>query len=286
MSSWDAEPVWITVAPIGAEVSRKDHPGLPHTPREVIAASLEAVEAGASIIHLHARLPDGTPSGDPVLFRETIDGIRKKSSALTMNSTGGAVWMSMEERTRCLDALPDLCALETGSLNFDDEVFATSRPDSIATAARAHALGIGIEIEAFDVGHVVAAARMLREGHLLGPLMVNMVLGVRGGIDASPEGLAALLRPLPPDSRWSVTAVGRHQRRMLAVGILLGASGIRVGFEDNVKLRHDRLANSNAELVADAADLVRSLGRRVASPAEVRTCLLRGPADAREGDTG
>jgi 3-keto-5-aminohexanoate cleavage enzyme len=257
-------------------VSRKDNPGLPHTPHEVISASLEAVEAGASIIHLHARLPDGTPSGDPELFREMIVGIRKQSSALTMTSTGGAVWMSMEERTRCLDARPDLCSLESGSLNFDDNVFATSRPNSIAAATRARALGIGIEIEVFDVGHVVAASRMLREGHLLGPLIVNLVLGVRGGIDASPEGLAALLRPLPPDSRWSVTAVGRHQRRMLAFGILLGASGIRVGFEDNVRLRHDRLASSNAELVADAADLVRSLGRRVASPAEVRTRVLRG----------
>jgi 3-keto-5-aminohexanoate cleavage enzyme len=276
MSSWDSEPVWITVAPTGAEVSRKDNPGLPHTPHEVISASLEAVEAGASIIHLHARLPDGTPSGDPELFREMIVGIRKQSSALTMTSTGGAVWMSMEERTRCLDARPDLCSLESGSLNFDDDVFATSRPNSIAAATRARALGIGIEIEVFDVGHVVAASRMLREGHLLGPLIVNLVLGVRGGIDASPEGLAALLRPLPPDSRWSVTAVGRHQRRMLAFGILLGASGIRVGFEDNVRLRHDRLASSNAELVADAADLVRSLGRRVASPAEVHTRVLRG----------
>ena len=276
MSSWDSEPVWITVAPTGAEVSRKDNPGLPHTPHEVISASLEAVEAGASIIHLHARLPDGTPSGDPELFREMIVGIRKQSSALTMTSTGGAVWMSMEERTRCLDARPDLCSLESGSLNFDDNVFATSRPNSIAAATRARALGIGIEIEVFDVGHVVAASRMLREGHLLGPLMVNLVLGVLGGIDASPEGLAALLRPLPPDSRWSVTAVGRQQRRMLAFGILLGASGVRVGFEDNVRLRHNRLASSNAELVADAADLVRSLGRRVASPAEVRTRVLRG----------
>jgi len=276
MSSWDSEPVWITVAPIGAEVSRKDNPGLPHTPHEVISASLEAVEAGASIIHLHARLPDGTPSGDPELFREMIVGIRKQSSALTMTSTGGAVWMSMEERTGCLDARPDLCSLETGSLNFDDDVFATSRPNSIAAATRARALGIGIEVEVFDVGHVLAASRMLREGHLLGPLMVNLVLGVRGGIDASPEGLVALLRPLPPDSRWSVTAVGRHQRRMLAFGILLGASGVRVGFEDNVRLRHDRLASSNAELVADAADLVRSLGRDVASAAEVRTRVLRG----------
>jgi 3-keto-5-aminohexanoate cleavage enzyme len=270
---WDADPVFITVAPVGAEVTRADHPRLPHTPAEVVAASLEAVEAGASVIHLHARLPDGTPSGDAALFAEMIEGIRAKSDALIMNSTGGAVWMSMEERTRSLEARPDICSLETGSLNFGDEVFATSRPDSIVAAQKARRLGIGIEVEAFDVGHVLAAARMLMEGHLTAPLSVNLVFGVPGGMDASPEGLTSLLRPLPPSSRWSVTAVGRHQRRMLALGILLGAHGIRVGFEDNVKLRRDRLAASNAELVQDAAELVRSLGRRVATPAETRIAL-------------
>jgi len=271
--AWDSDPVIITVAPVGAEVTRENHPGVPYSAGEVAAASLEAVAAGASIVHLHARLPDGTPSGDPALFAEMIGTIRAGSDALTMCSTGGAVWMSMEERTRCLDAGPDLCSLETGSMNFGDDLFMTSRPDGIAAASRARSLGIRPEIELFDVGHAVAATRMLREGHLDGPLNCNLVLGVPGGIDAVPDAIPALLRPLPQDLHWSVTAIGRHQRRMLAVAVLMGAGGIRVGFEDNVYLRKGRLAASNAELVADAADLVRALGRRVATPAEARAML-------------
>jgi 3-keto-5-aminohexanoate cleavage enzyme len=130
-----------------------------------------------------------------------------------------------------------------------------------------------MEVEAFDVGHVVAAAALHDAGRLPGVLRVNLVFGVPGGIDASPEALAAMLRPLPTASVWTVTAVGRHQRRMLALGILNGAAGIRVGLEDNVYRSRGVLAESNAQLVADAADLVRLLGREVASPSEARELL-------------
>ena len=129
------------------------------------------------------------------------------------------------------------------------------------------------EIELFDVGHSVAAARMLKEGHLRGPLNVNLVVGVPGGIDAIPDAIPALLRPLPEDVRWSVTAIGRHQRRMLSIAILLGAAGVRVGFEDNVYLRKGQLARSNAELVQDIASVARQLGRAIATPDEAREIL-------------
>lgn len=273
MKSWDSEPLIVTVAPVGAEVGRQHHPGVPFTPDEIATASLQAVAAGASVVHLHARLPDGTPTGDPDIFAEAIRAIRSKADPVIMVSTGGAVWMTIEERTRALEADPDMCSLETGSMNFGDDLFLTSRPDSIVSAAKAYAMGIVPEIELFDVGHSVAAARMLGEGHLKGPLNVNLVLGVPGGIDAAPEAIAALLRPLPQDVRWTVTAIGRHQRRTLALAILLGADGVRVGFEDNVYIRKGQLAADNAELVADIAGLARSLGRRVASADEARARL-------------
>ena len=129
----------------------------------------------------------------------------------------------------------------------------------------------------FDVGHVVQAVRMLERGELPPPLRANLVFGVPGGIDATPEALEAMLRPLPRDTHWSITAVGRHQRRMLALAILRGAGGIRVGFEDGVYLRRGVLASSNAELVADACTLVETLGRRVATIDEARE-LLACPA--------
>lgn len=271
--SWDQEPVVITVAPIGAEVTREDNPAVPYTPEETVASSLEAVEAGASMVHLHARLADGTPSADPALFAEMVDGIRAGSTAVTNLSTGGATWMSAEERAQCLDAKPDVCSLETGSMNFGDELFLTSRPDSIAIAGKALSLGVLPEVELFDVGHAVAAMRMVKEGHLQLPLCVNLVLGVPGGMDCSVEGIEALLRPLPEDIFWTVTAIGRHQRRMLALAILMGADGIRVGFEDNVKIRKGRLARSNAEFVEDAAMLVTNLGREIATPEAARSRL-------------
>lgn len=273
MKTWDSDPLIITVAPVGAEVTREHHPGVPYTPQEIAAASLEAVDAGASVVHLHARLDDGTPTGEPEIFGEAIAAIRGAANPIIMVSTGGAVWMTIAQRTRALEAKPDMCSLETGSMNFGDELFLTSRPDSISSAATAYRLGIVPEIELFDVGHAVAAARMLREGHLKGPLNVNLVLGVPGGIDAVPEAIPALLRPLPPDIRWSVTAIGRHQRRMLALAALMGADGIRVGFEDNVYLRKGQLAASNAELVSDIANLATSLGRRLATIDESRDRL-------------
>jgi uncharacterized protein (DUF849 family) len=191
--SWDEKPVVITVAPTGAEVTREDNPALPHTPAEIAADALACAEAGASVVHLHVREEDGTPSGRPELFAETIERIRAESSLITMVSTGGAVWMSIEERTTGLEADPDLAGVE----------------------------------------------------------------------------------------HWSVTAVGRHQRRMLALAVLHGAGGIRVGFEDGVYIRRGRLAESNAELVAAAAELVRTLGRRVATIDEARE-LLAVPVRTRE----
>jgi 3-keto-5-aminohexanoate cleavage enzyme len=155
-------------------------------------------------------------------------------------------------------------------------LFLTSRPDSIASAKLAYGKGIVPEIELFDVGHSVAAARMLKEGHLRGPLNVNLVVGVPGGIDAVPEAIPALLRPLPEGVRWSVTAIGRHQRRMLSIAILMGAAGVRVGFEDNVYLRKGQLARSNAELVQDIASVSRQLGRTIATPDEARAILSVG----------
>ena len=271
--AWDSEPLIVTIAPVGAEVTRDNHPGVPYTPAEIATASLEAVRAGASVVHLHAREPDGRPSGDARLFTEAIEAIRSAADPIVMVSTGGAVWMTIEERTRSLDAKPDMCSLETGSMNFGDDLFLTSRPDSIASAKLAYSRSIVPEIELFDVGHAVAAARMLGEGHLKRPLNVNLVLGVPGGIDAVPEAIPYLLRPLPSDVRWAVTAVGRHQRRMLAVAMLMGAHGVRVGFEDNVYLRKGRLAKSNAELVEDIVVLSAQLGRTIATPEQARRIL-------------
>jgi len=271
--AWDALPVVVTVAPTGAEVTRADNPALPHTPAEIAEDVLACAEAGASVCHLHVREEDGSPSSRAELFVDVVERIRERSPIITMVSTGGAVWMPMEERMTGLEAQPDLAGVETGSMNFGEDAFVTVPADARRVVERTRELGIGLEAEMFDVGHVVAGARMLERGELPTPLRANVVFGVPGGIDPTPEGLDAMLRPLPHGTHWSITAVGRHQRRMLAIALLRGAGGIRVGFEDGVYLRRGVLASSNAELVADAVELAQTLGRRVATIEEARELL-------------
>jgi 3-keto-5-aminohexanoate cleavage enzyme len=281
-AAWDELPVVVTVAPTGAEVTRADNPALPHSPAEIAADVIACAEAGAAVCHLHVREDDGSPSSRPELFAEAVARIRERSPIVTMVSTGGAVWMPMDERLTGLEARPDLAGVETGSMNFGEEPFVTVPADARRVVERAGELGIGLEAEMFDVGHVVAGVRMLERGELPPPLRANLVFGVPGGVDASPEALDAMLRPLPPGTHWSVTAVGRHQRRLLALAVLRGAGGIRVGFEDGVFLRRGVLAASNAELVEDAAELVQTLGRRVATIDEARD-LLACPASVPAG---
>jgi 3-keto-5-aminohexanoate cleavage enzyme len=271
--TWDELPVVVTVAPTGAEVTRADNPALPHTPAEIADDVVACAEAGAAVCHLHVRELDGTPSSRGELFVEAVELIRRRTPIVTMVSTGGAVWMPIDDRLTGLEASPDLAGVETGSMNFGEDAFVTVPADARRVVERAGELGIGLEAECFDVGHVVAAVRMLERGELPAPLRANLVFGVPGGIDASPEALDAMLRPLPAGTHWSITAVGRHQRRLLALALLRGAGGIRVGFEDAVYLRRGVLAASNAELVADACELVQTLGRRVAPIDEARELL-------------
>jgi 3-keto-5-aminohexanoate cleavage enzyme len=271
--TWDELPVVVTVAPVGAEVTRAENPALPHTPAEIAADVAACAEAGASVCHLHVREEDGSPSSRRELFEEAIALIREQTTIVTMVSTGGAVWMSIGERITGLEARPDLAGVETGSMNFGEDPFVTVPADARRVVERATELGIGLEAEMFDVGHVVSAVRMVERGELPPPLRANLVFGVPGGIDAAPEALAAMLRPLAPGTHWSITAVGRHQRRILALAILHGGGGVRVGFEDGVYLRRGVLAASNAELVADACELVRTLGRRPATIDEARELL-------------
>lgn len=271
--AWDRQPVVIVLAPTGAEVTRAQQPALPHTPAEIAQATGAAVEAGATLVHLHIREADGAPSSRLELWEQTIGLLRDGPDVITMVSTGGSVDQSIDERLTGLQAQPDLAGLETGSLNFGDDLFLTSRPDGLRVIAGAQKWGVALEVEAFDLGHIHAAVRMHESGELPGPLRVNLVFGVPGGVDATPEALSAMRSALPMGTRWTVTAIGRHQRRMLALGILCGATGVRVGFEDNVYLRRGRLAQSNAELVADVAELIRTLGRRPATEPEARELL-------------
>jgi 3-keto-5-aminohexanoate cleavage enzyme len=190
-----------------------------------------------------------------------------------MVSTGGSNDMTIEERTTGLEAEPDLSGVESGSMNFGDETFITPPSAARGIIERALGAGIGLEVEAFDVGHVVSAVRWLEQGVIPSPMRINLVFGVPGGIDASPEALTAMLRPLPPETFWTVTCVGRHHPRMLGLALLYGAPGIRTGLEDAVYISRGVLAPSNAALVEAAIALARSVGREVATQEQTRSLL-------------
>jgi 3-keto-5-aminohexanoate cleavage enzyme len=263
--SWNSKPVVLTVAVTGADVFRENNPNIPYTTAEIADSSVEAAAAGATVVHLHVREDDGTPSGRPELFKDVIERIRAGSELLTMVSTGGSNDMTIEERTTGLEAQPDISGVESGSMNFGDDTFITPPAAGRGIIERATQAGIALEVECFDVGHVVSAIRWLEEGILPPPLRINLVFGVPGGIDASPEALAAMIRPLPPGAFWTVTCIGRHHPRMLAMALLHGAPGIRTGLEDVAYLRRGVLAPSNAALVEMAVALAGSLGREVAT---------------------
>jgi 3-keto-5-aminohexanoate cleavage enzyme len=271
---WDRDPVVITCAITGADVFRENNPNIPYTTAEIADSAIGAAEAGATIAHLHVREDDGTPSGRPELFKDVIDRIRTGApDLLTMVSTGGANDHTIEQRTGGLEASPDISGVESGSMNFGDETFITPPPAGRGIVQRATERGIALEVEVFDVGHVVSAVRWLEDGLLPGPMRVNLVFGVPGGIDASPEALDAMLRPLPPETFWTVTCIGRHHRRMLALALTRGAPGIRTGLEDVAYISRGVHAPSNAVLVEMAVELTRFLGREVATPAEARELL-------------
>jgi 3-keto-5-aminohexanoate cleavage enzyme len=273
MKAWNSDPVVLTVAVTGADVFRSNNPNIPYTTEEIADHAIGAAAAGATVVHLHVREDDGTPSGRPELFVDVIDRIRKGSDLLTMVSTGGSNTMTIEERTTGLEARPDLSGVESGSMNFGDDTFITPPKSGRGIVERALSMGIGLEVECFDVGHVVSAVRWLEEGLLPSPLRINLVFGVPGGIDASPEALTAMLRPLPPETFWTVTCIGRHHPRLLALALLHGAPGIRTGLEDAVYLRRGVLAPDSAALCEMAVNLARTLGREVATQEETRQLL-------------
>jgi 3-keto-5-aminohexanoate cleavage enzyme len=271
--AWNSDPVVVTVAPTGADVFRSNNPNIPYTTAEIAQHSIDAAAAGATVVHLHVREDDGTPSGRPELFKDVIARVREGSDLITMVSTGGSNDMTIEQRTTGLEARPDLSGVESGSMNFGDETFITPPPAARGIIARATEAGIGLEVEAFDVGHVATAVRWLQDGVIPSPMMINLVFGVPGGIDASPEALVAMLRPLPPETFWTVTCVGRHHPRMLALALLYGAPCIRTGLEDAVYIRRGVLAESSAQLVEAAVALAHAVGREVATQEQTRTLL-------------
>jgi 3-keto-5-aminohexanoate cleavage enzyme len=187
-------------------------------------------------------------------------------------STGAEVGMSQEERIRVLDARPEIASLNCGSMNFDNEIFVNPPALIEALAKRMRAEGVRPELETYDLGMLATVGRLIDQGLLDEPPLYNFVMGVRGGVAASPENLLAMLRERPRLGPWTVTGIGRHQLPLTTLACAMGGH-MRVGFEDNIYYRKGELATSNAQLVARARRIAEELGRPVATPDQARDIL-------------
>ncbi|MBV9103124.1 MAG: 3-keto-5-aminohexanoate cleavage protein [Candidatus Eremiobacteraeota bacterium] len=268
------EPLIITVAACGAELKPDDTPHLPITPAALGETAARCQEAGASIIHVHCRNDDGTNTSDVARFDAAYRAIRAASNLIVQFTTGGAIGMTAEERAGPLALRPEMGTLTCGTVNFGDEVFENSFPIMRGILAKMQQFGVRPELEIFDWGHLSNARRLEREGLLTFPQHADFVLGVPGGLDATVDHLAALVRELPPGCTWSVAGIGRAQLPMAVVAIAMGGH-VRVGLEDNIYYSRGRLAR-NDELVARISRLAGELGRRVATPDQARALLGLG----------
>lgn len=273
------DPVIVTVAPVGGELTRGEQPNLPLTPEEIGDEVAAAAEAGASIVHVHARDGDGVPTQRGDAFATIIEAIRSRCDIVIQTSTGGSVGMTEDERAEPLDLDPEMATLTTGTVNFGDEVFENPPPLIERFYRRMRERGIVPEFECFDAGHVDAAIRLVeRNDDRPRHLHFDFVLGVPGGMRGSPEAVAFMASLLPAGATWSATGIGRAHLPVTLAAIALGGH-VRTGFEDNIYYRKGELAVSNAQLVERVARLAHESGRGVAAPDEARAMLgLEGRA--------
>ena len=268
------EKLIITAAICGAEVTKEHNPAVPYTVEEIGREAFLAYKAGASIIHLHVRQDDGTPTQDKGRFSDCITEIlRLCPDVIIQPSTGGAVGMSNAERMLPLELIPEMATLDCGTVNFGgDEIFINTENTIKEFGTRMIELGVKPEVEVFDKGMIDSAIRLNKLGYIKSPMHFNFVMGVNGGIAATTRDFTYLMDSIPKSSTFTVSGIGRFEFPMAALAIVSGGH-VRVGFEDNVYLSKGVLAKSNAELVEKVTRIAAELGRQIASPAEARVIL-------------
>lgn len=268
------EKLIITACICGAEVTKKHNPAVPYTVEEIAREAKSAYDAGASIIHLHVREDDGTPTQNVDRFKACIDAIRAVCpDAIIQPSTGGAVGMSNDERLQPITLNPEMATLDCGTCNFGgDEIFVNTENMIKDFGEKMIARNIKPEVEVFDKGMIDMAIRLNKKGYIKSPMHFDFVMGVNGGISGEPRDLLFMVQSIPAGSTWTVAGIGRFEYPMAAMGIIMGGH-VRVGFEDNVYIEKGVLAKSNGELVDKVVRFAKELGREVATPAEARKIL-------------
>ncbi len=259
----------ITVAGIGAEVTRKENPNLPLTPSEIGEEVAKCREAGASVAHIHARDKDGNATQAKEVYAEIIKEIQKRCDIIIQVSTGGAVGMKPEERIAPVTLSPEMCTLSTGTCNFGNDVFMNTAPDIEYFASEIAKYKVMPEIEVFDYGMIFNAKNLMKKNLIPQKVNFDFVLGVPGALPGTPKALITLVEELPQGCTWTVAGIGRYELPLGIMAIAMGGN-VRVGFEDNIYYSKGVLATSNAQLVERMAKISKESGREIASPDEAR----------------
>ena len=274
-------PCIVTVAITGSLPRKKDNPAVPISVSEQVESTQEAFEAGATLVHVHVRNEDESPTSSPDRFAKVLEGIRKHCPGIiTQISTGGRSGAG-RERGAMLSLKPDMASLATGSVNFPARVY-DNPPDLVDwLAGEMLKYDIKPEVEAFDLSMIFQAAAMQKAGRIKGPLHVQFVMGVKNAMPVDREVFefyVKTLRRLAPDATWTGAGIGRDQVTLVRWSLELGGHS-RTGLEDNVRLNKETLAPSNAALVKQAVELCAEYDRRPATVKEARQ-LLRLPMAA------
>ena len=303
--------VLITCAVTGAIHTPSMSPHLPVTPEEIAEAALEAADAGAAIVHLHARNPEtGQPDQSPEAFLPFLKEIHAKSNVVINITTGGAPTMLVEERLRpCATYAPEVASLNMGSMNFglfpmlkrykdfqydwerpylensDERIFKNTFRDIKNILETCRENETRFEIECYDIGHLYTLSYFASEGLIKPPFFIQSVFGILGGIGVHPEDVAHMKRTADRlfgnDYVWSVLGAGRNQLPIAAQSLSMGGN-VRVGLEDSLWLGKGRLAQKNADQVKAARQMIEGLGLSVATPDEARQILkLKGKEKVR-----
>lgn len=272
--------VIIAVAITGSLPRKADNPAVPTTPSEQIESTHEAFETGASLVHIHVRNPDESPSSDPDLFAEVLRGVRKHCPGMIIQFSTGGRGRKSSERGASLKRKPDMASLATGSVNFPDQIYENPPAfiDELARTMLDH--GIKPEIEVFDLSMLYNARNLMDRGLLKPPPHVQFVMGIPNALPARRQILefgVSELNDIMAGATWTAAGIGRHQLDVATWCLELGGH-VRTGLEDNIRYNRSRLAASNAELVSQVVQLCPEYGRHPATPEEARKTLGLAPA--------
>jgi 3-keto-5-aminohexanoate cleavage enzyme len=273
------DKVIITVAQTGALVTKKMNPNVPEQPDEIAQSAYDCYNAGAAIIHIHARNPDGSTAGSASIFNEIHQKIRQKCNVIIQDSTGGGSNLTIAQRTECLEAHPEMASLNMGTMirtigEAAGTPFSNTRREIEGFVKRMNDFGVKPEMEIYNIA-MMGEANILIESKLVQkPYCMTLILGMayQGAQEANMMFLPTYLHYLPDDTFWTTLGVGRAQTNLGVMGMILGGN-VRVGLEDNIYYRRGELASSNAQLVSRIVRIARELGKEPCTPEEARKLL-------------